>query len=129
MPPMGERVMDEKMRRFREMDSRLDHRRAADERQSPVHLPYLWQDEVTVKVTWPEGWEIDTRPEARSVSNSAGRIEMTIETDTESRTVTTSRTFMLTERDFENTRIYADLQRIYDSSVRNDAQPLVLVQK
>jgi len=98
-----------------------------EQRISPVHLPYRRQDEVAVSVTWPDGWVIDTGPQGRTLRNSAGSLEVTVESDPAARTLNSSRRFRLSKRDFEDDKIYKDLQMIYQESLDNDAESLVLI--
>jgi hypothetical protein len=98
-----------------------------ERRQTPVQMSFGWRDDLVTTVTWPAGWKLDARPEARSHEGPAGKIERTVEIDESQRTITVRRRFELAEREFFGREAYAIVRELFEQASTADAQGLVLV--
>ena len=96
-------------------------------RLTNVSLPFASSDEVRLTVNWPEGWEIDVKPEVRSMSTSVGKLRNVIGLDRDRRTLTLNRQFEVTKRRIGPRIGYRELREMFQTCVESDAQTLVLV--
>jgi hypothetical protein len=98
-------------------------------RKTPVLIPYPDTDEVTVRLTWPETWEVDAAPEPLKVANSAGEATAEVTVDPDAHSLSYSRNLTISHRQFGNSDAYGDLRTLYERMEKSDAQALVLVAK
>jgi hypothetical protein len=98
-----------------------------DLRYGPVHFPFTFVDQVDLSVSWSEEWEIDLAPKAAAHGGSAGRHSTTVKIDSEERTLTAGRRLELNGRDFKDSESYSQVRKLYQASVTQDAETLVLI--
>lgn len=96
-------------------------------RKTPVLIPFPDTDEMTVRLTWPEGWQVEAAPEPLEVDNGAGRVSVSVAANGEDRSLSYSRNLTITGRQFNNSDQYGDLRTLYEQMEKSDAQTLVLV--
>lgn len=96
-------------------------------RRTPVQLAYTDRDQLELNLTWPEGWEVDSLPQATDYANQAGAIETGVEVDTAGRKLTFRRRFDTTTGEFIGPAAYTSIRNLFGVVERNDAQGLVLI--
>jgi hypothetical protein len=99
----------------------------AEQRKSPVHLPFCFTDRVELKLSWSEGWSVDSLPDLSSMANDAGYISARIVVNDEKQELTATRQLQVSRRDHIGKAEYDELKTLYQTAVANDAESLVLI--
>jgi hypothetical protein len=99
----------------------------AEQRTSPVHLPFCYTDRVELHLSWDEGWVVDSLPDLRSLANGAGYLSTGIVVEGEKRELTATRQLQVSRRDHVGSSEYEELRALYQSAVANDDEAVVLV--
>jgi hypothetical protein len=99
----------------------------AEQRRSPVHLPFSYTDRVELNLSWSDGWSVDSLPDLMTMANGAGYISTRIVINEEKRELTASRQLQVARRDHVGSAAYDELKTLYQAAVANDAESLVLI--
>ena len=99
------------------------------QRVTPVVLPFADRDELTLEVTFPEGWRVEVLPAAAEVKNEAGALHATAAVDTARRVVRYERRLEITARESGGREAYARLQALFAAAEKQDAQALALARR
>lgn len=97
-----------------------------DKRRTPVQLAFADVEEVSLTITWPEGWAVDSAPDSTVQRNAAGAAEQMVELDEAGRTLRYRRKVELTRSEFAAGQPYSALRDVTTAAEKADAQPLVL---
>lgn len=100
-----------------------------ERRRTPVQLSFPDRDELTVTMSWPEGWERETSPPPFDRDTGAGRATYQVQFDEAARTFRLTRRLDVTQDYFPDSTAYAGLRTLYELMEKNDARPLVLVRR
>ena len=98
----------------------------ANKRLTPVQMAFNKLDDVELKVTWPEGWQVDAMPEPLGYESPAGRFTVQLTTDEESRSLTYARVFERGQTEFAGDD-YALVKDLYERASKSDGQELVWI--
>lgn len=99
-------------------------------RATPVQMPFNKRDEVTVEVTWPEGWKLDFLPESIAYQKAeSGTFSVEVDADQGARTLKYRRVFERTQTEFLDDPAYKLVQELYATASQNDAQEIVWIQE
>jgi len=98
-------------------------------RATPLLLAFTDRDEVSLQVTWPEGWEIDLLPEATTLDHRDGALAYEVRVDEGHRRVEYKRRFDLSSVAVIGRERYGALREQFSTAARHDAQSLVLVRQ
>ena len=96
-----------------------------EQRKTPVLLSFPDVDEMEVRLTWPESWELEVVAEPLDFANDAGRAAVTVTTNGD-RSLSYSRNFTLSDRQFVGSEAYEALRTLYGQMEKSDTQALVL---
>lgn len=107
----------------------VDHPFRASGRRIPILLPFADRDETELSLSWPEGWEVEVLPQGMDYSGPAGAFVSRVEADAANRTVTYSRRFEVSQREFSSPPWIQAIRTLYDEAEKHDAQSLVLVRR
>lgn len=97
-----------------------------ERRTTPVQLPFADLEEVELTVTWPEGWSVESAPDAVAMRTAVGAAEQTAEVDAAARRLTYTRRLEVSRVEFTNSDEYGALRDVIAAAAKADAQPLVL---
>jgi hypothetical protein len=100
---------------------------APNRRWTPAQLGFADIDRVIVKLTWPEGWDLDGEPALAQFSNGAGSLTSSIKNDEGARTVTMTREMTIEKTEFIGGEAYGALRGLYVAALDNDAEELIVV--
>ncbi|HEX4953609.1 MAG TPA: DUF3857 domain-containing protein [Thermoanaerobaculia bacterium] len=100
-----------------------------EERRTPVWLDYAYRTQLVVELAWPAGWQVEARPEDRTVANEAGSYSATLSSDPTARTLRFERQLEVKAAQFLSREGYVALRGLYDAGAKSDAQALVLVRR
>jgi hypothetical protein len=101
----------------------------AQERLTPVVLPFPDRDEVTIELTYPTGWKVEALPAAMTIDSKVGGLTVQASNDAEKRTVRFARRLDVTLREGEGRGDYAQLRAFYDQVAKQDALALGLARR
>lgn len=99
------------------------------QRRTPVQMPYGRLDEVSTRLTWAEGWELEVSPPDVSHKGAAGRVDCRTKTVESARRLSFERRFELSGREFGGNAGYAALRDLHEEASKADARAVVLVRK
>lgn len=99
----------------------------ASKRRSPVLFLFADRDEMELKLRWPEGWKVDTRPKPVTVRNRAGELSVAMEVDEAGRSLVYRRRLDLPQRQLDTTGQYHDARALFAALEKSDAEALGLV--
>jgi transglutaminase-like putative cysteine protease len=100
-----------------------------NQRRTPVVLPFTDRDEVTLELTFPEGWKVEALPAAANVDGPAGLLRVEAAVDAEQRRVRYHRRLDVRQREEPSLEGYQRLRDFYALAAKHDAQPLALVRR
>ncbi len=100
-----------------------------EERRTPVWLDYAYRTQIAVDLAWPEGWQVEARPEDKTVANEAGSYSTTLTADPTARRLRYERQLEVKAAQFLSREGYVALRGLYDTGAKSDAQALVLVRR
>ena len=98
-------------------------------RRTPVIMSFADRDEVELRVTWPEGWKVESAPAAARHESAAGAFVTEVEADEAARTLTYRRRFDIVDKDFGDPSEYELIRALYTEVEKHDAQSLALVRR
>ncbi len=99
------------------------------QRATPLLLAFTDRDQVSLQVTWPEGWEIDLLPETTTLDHRDGALSYEVQVDEGQRRVEYKRRFDLSSVAVIGRQRYGALREQFSTAARHDAQSLVLVRQ
>ena len=95
-------------------------------RQSPVHFPFADSDEVELRLHWPEGWRIDTKPEPVHLEGPVGALAVSLDTDPGGRALVYRRRLDIKRRQLETVNDLDAVRSLFAAAEKSDAQILAL---
>lgn len=101
----------------------------AAQRRSPVLFPFADQDEVELRLRWPEGWKLESQPKPASTRNRAGALAVSVEVNEAERSLVYRRRLDLPERRLGTREHYQDARALFAAAETSDAEPLSLVRR
>ena len=101
----------------------------AASRRSGVIFGELYRDEVELKLRWPAGWQVESRPQERNLTVKAVSISSRVEVNAAERTLVYKRRFDVSQRQIGTSQEYESVRGLYAEVEKNDAQKLVLVRR
>lgn len=99
------------------------------QRVTPVVLPFADRDELTLELSFPEGWRVEALPAATGMKNDAGVLHVSAVADLEGRVVRYERRLDVIARESGGREAYAKLQALYAAAERQDAKALSLARR
>lgn len=100
-----------------------------EQRLTPVQFLFGDRDEVELRLTWPEGWELDVVPDAAEIENDLGAVDVAVEVDEAARRLVFRRRIDVRGAEFGGRDKYAELRGLFARMEKSDAQELVLVER
>ncbi len=101
----------------------------AEKRRTPVMFGFADRDETELRLRWPEGWKVDTKPAAVNLQNKAGALAVSVEVDEAGRSLVYRRKMDIVKRELTTTLQYHDVRTLYGKAEKSDAEPLALVRR
>jgi len=101
----------------------------ASDRRSGVVFGELYRDEVELKLRWPEGWRLESKPQERNLTAKIVSISSRVEADPAARILVYKRRFDISQRQIGTSQEYESVRNLFAEVERNDAQKLVLVRR
>jgi hypothetical protein len=98
-------------------------------RRSPVLFSFADRDEVEVRLRWPAGWTVDTRPETVHQASAAGDLDLSVESDDSGRTLVYRRRFDVKQKQLATVPDLNAVQKLFAAVEKSDAQTLALVRR
>lgn len=101
----------------------------ATARRTPVVLSFADRDEVELRLSWPEGWKVETAPSATSHESAVGALVAEVEVDEAARSLVYRRRFDILDKELGDPREYELIRALYTEVEKHDAQSLALVRR
>lgn len=98
-------------------------------RRSPVLLAYGDRDEVEMRLHWPGGWRVESKPAAISRQGRAGSLAVSVDVDDAARSLVYHRRIDVPKRQLGSLQQFEELRALYADTEKSDAQSLVLVRR
>jgi hypothetical protein len=98
-------------------------------RRSAVLFDYPDREEVQLRLRWPEGWKVESRPQEKTLTSAAGAVATSTELKEGERTLVYTRRFDLPHREFNTAQDYEALRILFGELEKSDAQKIVLVHR
>jgi hypothetical protein len=98
-------------------------------RRSPVLFSFADRDEVEVRLRWPEGWAVDTRPETVRQMSTVGDLDLSVESDDKGRTLVYRRRLDMKRKQLGTVPDFNAVQTLFAAVEKSDAQTLDLVRR
>jgi transglutaminase-like putative cysteine protease len=99
------------------------------QRLSPVLLRYADRDDLELTLSWPEGWQPETLPQAKKVEDAIGGVDVSVAVDPAGRTLTYHRRFDLRQSHLGEWKEINAIQKLFAELEKSDAQALALVRR
>ena len=101
----------------------------ASARRTGVSFDYPDREEVQLRLRWPEGWKVESRPKETAIASAAGAITTHTELKEGERTLVYTRRRDLPHRDFGTSQEYEAVRSLFTDLEKSDAQALLLVHR
>lgn len=101
----------------------------APDRRSGVVFGELYRDEVELKLHWPEGWTLESKPQERNLTAKIVSLSSRVEADPAARTLVYKRRFDVSQRQIGTSQEYESVRALFAEMEKSDAQKLVLVRR
>lgn len=101
----------------------------AAKRRSPVMFDYPDRDEVELRLRWPEGWKVETRPKPASSQGRVGALAVSVDVDEAGRSLVYRRRLDFLQRQLGTLQLYEEARKLFDLTEKSDAETLVLVRR
>ena len=101
----------------------------AGQRRSPVLFSYADLDEVELRLHWPEGWRVDTRPGSTRYERPLGAFLVQVEEKETERTLVYRRRLAMHHRKLGGSNDYETVRALFAAAETSDAQLLALVRR
>ncbi len=101
----------------------------AAQRRTPVVLPFGDRDEVTLELTFPAGWKVESSPRAAQVDGPAGLLQASVDVDEAQHRLRYHRRLDVRQREDPSREGYARLRDFYALAEKHDAQALGLARR
>lgn len=101
----------------------------ASKRRSPVLFDFPDRDEVELRLRWPEGWSVETRPKPASSQSRVGALAVSVEVDEAARSLVYRRRLDFIQRQLGTLQLYEEARSLFDQTEKSDAETLVLVRR
>lgn len=96
-------------------------------RKTPVLLNYASRTDLTLELTWPEGWALEVPPAEAEHESLAGVYRNQVEHDPAARSLRFDQRFEVRRGAFDAGPQYEALRNLYSQAEKADAQDIVLV--
>jgi transglutaminase-like putative cysteine protease len=96
-------------------------------RRSAVMFDYPDRDEVELRLSWPEGWNVEGKPREAAVTNAAGTLA--VEVQQGERSVVVKRRLDVTRKTLATSQEYEAIRSLFAQTEKSDAQKLLLVRR
>jgi hypothetical protein len=101
----------------------------ASKRRSPVMFAYPDRDEVELRLRWPEGWKVETRPSPVSRQGRAGALAVSVDVDEAGRSLVYHRRLDFLLRQLGTMQLYEETRSLFGQTEKSDAETLVLARR
>ena len=101
----------------------------ASARRTGVTFDYPAREEVQLRLRWPEGWKVESRPKEKTIMGAAGSVNTDIELKEGERTLIYNRRFDLPRPDFNTSKDYEAIRSLFGELEKSDAQTVLLVHR
>jgi hypothetical protein len=98
-------------------------------RRTPVVIPFADRDEVTLELTFPAGWKVESLPRGTVVDGPAGQLRATVVVDDAQRLLRYHRRLDVRQREDPTREGYVRLRDLYALAEKHDAQVLGLARR
>lgn len=98
-------------------------------RRSPVLFLFADRDEVEMRLRWPEGWKLETRPRAVNTKNRAGAVSVQVEVDEAGRSLVYRRRMDVTQKLLPSQQQYEEVRALFGAVEKSDAESLALARR
>jgi hypothetical protein len=95
-------------------------------RQSPILFSFADSDEVELKLRWPDGWHIDTKPEPMRIDNPDGALAISLDVDTAGKSLVYHRRLDVKRKELNTVGELDDIRSLFAAAEKSDAQTLAL---
>ncbi len=109
--------------------SRQPFQQEASKRRSTVMFAFPDRDEVELKLSWPDGWKLDARPQAASLQNRAGALAVSVEANEAGHSLIYRRRLDVTRRELPSLQLYEEARNLFGQTEKSDVEALVLVRR
>ncbi len=96
-------------------------------RKTMVMFDFVNQDEVELRLRWPEGWKIESLPAPVVIANEVGAVAVSIERKDGERSLLYRRRFDIFRRVLRRPQEYEEAQLLFAAAEKSDAQAVLLV--
>lgn len=95
-------------------------------RQSPILFSFADSDEVELKLRWPDGWHVDTKPEPVRIDNSVGALVISLDADAAGKTLVYRRHLEVKHKELGTIGELDAVRSLFAAAEKSDAQTLAL---
>jgi hypothetical protein len=93
----------------------------AQQRRTPLQLGYADVDRVELKLSWPQGWVVESAPAAATTQTAAGSYKLAMNLDASARTLSVSRALTISKDQYMGGEGYTALRDLMRAAVEGDA--------
>jgi hypothetical protein len=101
----------------------------AASRRTAVYFDYPNREEVELRLRWPEGWKLETMPQAKNLASSIGGLSTAVEVKPGERELLYTRRMDITHRSLDTAQQYEAIRSLFGEAAKNDAQTLTLARR
>ena len=95
-------------------------------RQSPILFAFADSDEVELKLRWPDGWHIDTKPEPVRIENPTGALVISLDADAAGKALVYHRRLEIRHKELGTVNELEAVRSLFATAEKSDAQTLAL---
>lgn len=101
----------------------------ASKRRSTVVFAFPDRDEVELRLSWPEGWKVESQPKPASSRNRVGELAVSVSLDEAGRALVYRRRLDMTRRELSSLQLYEEARSLFGQTEKSDAETLVLARR
>lgn len=101
----------------------------ASKRRSTVMFAYPDRDEVELRLSWPEGWKVESQPKPASSRNRVGELAVSVSLDEAGRSLVYRRRLDMPRRELPSLQLYEEARSLFGQTEKSDAEALVLARR
>jgi hypothetical protein len=98
------------------------------QRRTYVTFDYPYRDEVVLRLHWPEGWKVESKPTPAALDSPPGALLSTVTMKPEERTLLYQRRLDVVRRELDTAQ-YPALRSLFGAVETSDGQKVVLVRR
>lgn len=98
-------------------------------RRSAVVFDFADRDEIELRLRWPDGWKVESRPKDSALANATGALALTVEIAENDRSAVVKRRLDITRQTLSTSQEYDAVRSLFTEAEKSDAQTLLLVRR